>query len=159
MDEQVKPTFVRRIFRFIRRFFFLIPIVVLLVLLALAFEVGRWSVYGAHPELSQTEQANTVLAKVGKLIQLPNEQPTMAAINDAANAKKGQPFLTGAANGDILIVYPNAAEALLYRPSTNQLIAVGPVDSGDAQQHTTVQASPVLTGTTSDATTTSKTKK
>jgi len=53
----------------------------------------------------------------------------MAIINDAASAKKEQPFLKNAANGDVLIVYPNAGEALMYRPSSNKLIAVGPVDN------------------------------
>jgi hypothetical protein len=130
MDDQSKPAFIHRILRFIRRFSLWIIIVAVLVILVLAFEAGRYTVYGAHPELSGQEQASAILRNVGQLIQLPaNETPTMATINDAASAKKTQPFLVNAQNGDILIVYPNAAEALLYRPSSNKLIAVGPVDN------------------------------
>ena len=43
---------------------------------------------------------------MGQLIQLTAETPT---INDAASAKKEQPFLVNAANGDVLIVYPKTA--------------------------------------------------
>lgn len=122
MDDQPRPNF-------IRRYFF--PLVLGAAVLALAgvYELGRMRVYRAHPELSSTEQATALLAKVGELIQLPNEQPTMATINDAASAKESQPFLVNAENGDTLIVYPNAQQAIVYRPSTNKLITVGPVNA------------------------------
>lgn len=129
MDEP-KRTFIQNALRFLRGYLLWVCIVAALVLLVLVFEAGRWTVYRAHPDLSQAEQANAILKNVGDLIQLPTgETPTMATINDAASAKKAQPFLTNAQNGDVLIVYPDAAEALLYRPSTNKLIAVGPVDN------------------------------
>lgn len=143
---------------FLRRYFRLIFIVVVLALLGLVFWVGRVSVYQSHPELTQTEQANDILVKVGKLIQLPaGETPTMATINDAASAKAAQPFLVNAQNGDVLIVYSGAAQAILYRPSTDKLIAVGPVDtSGAATPKATVKAPTVETPATSTATTTKK---
>jgi hypothetical protein len=73
----------------------------------------------------------------------------VAAIADAAQAKLGQPFLADAENGDVLIVYQQAGEALLYRPSTNKLIAVGPI--ADAPQATSASL-PAATST--NATTT-----
>ena len=113
------------------------------------YEIGRASVYSAHPELSGNEQATAILSKVSKLIQLPsNETPTMATITDAAAAKKAQPFLANAQNGDVLIVYTSAQEALLYRPSSNVLITVGPVDTQGAAQ---VPSSSVTTIDTSPA--------
>ena len=152
MDDQPKPTFLQRIFRSIRLHSFLwLFIIITLIIFAIAFETGRWSVYNEHPELSSTEQATAVLTKVSQLIQLPNEQPTMATINDAASAKKVQPFLSAAENGDILIVYTTAAEALLYRPSINKLIAVGPVNTGAEQAQPLPQ--PVATSTHATSTT------
>lgn len=158
MDDQAGPTFAQRFFRFIRRFFFWICLAAALLLIALAFALGRWSVYSAHPELLGAEQASQILANVGKLIQLPaSETPTMATINDAASAKKAQPFLANAENGDILIVYQNAAEALLYRPSTDKLIAVGPVDSGaGAPQVQAPAPAPAATSTNDKATSAKK---
>lgn len=125
---------ISRTLSFLRRYFWLVAAIVAVALLVLSFEAGRWSLYRAHPEISQNEQAADILAKVGKLINLPqNEQPTMATISDAKAAKQGQPFLKDAQDGDVLIVYPNAAEALLYRPSTDKLVAVGPVTGEPAQ--------------------------
>lgn len=119
--------FMRRVIRLLRRYLFWI---VIIALLATAFFIGRASVYRAHPELAQSEQGNAILTEVGKLIELPtNEKPTIATVKDAVGARQGQPFLATALNGDVLIVYPNAQRAILYRPSTNMLIAVGPVSA------------------------------
>lgn len=157
--NDTKPTLVSRLLTFIRKYFFWLLIITAVIILALVFEAGRYSVYRAHPELTSTEQASAILTNVGELIELPSEQPTMATINDAASAKQQQPFLTNALNGDILIVYPNAGEALLYRPSTNKLIAVGPVNAGAQTGSQTIQQlPPPTTASTSNATTT-KTKK
>lgn len=119
---------------FFRRHFFWLLILAAVLILVGVYELGRASVYRAHPELSSAEQATALLSKVGELIQLPKEQPTMATIDDAASAKKAQPFLVNAENGDILIVYQNAQQAIVYRPSTNKLIAVGPVNNSVPQK-------------------------
>ena len=81
----------------------------------------------------------------------------MATINDAASAKKAQPFLANAQNGDVLIAYPNAQTALLYRPSNNKLIAVGPVntESGEPGGSTTAPT-PAPVATTTNETTSTK---
>lgn len=114
----------------IRRFWLLLVGILVIALIATAFFVGRHTVYQTHPELSNLEQATLILNKVGKLIELPqNEYPQMATIEDADSVRDAQPFLINAQNGDILIVYASAQTALLYRPSTNKLIAVGPVSS------------------------------
>ena len=114
----------------IRRFWLPLVVVVVVALIAGAFFIGRHSVYQTHPELSSTEQAAAILTKVGTLIELPQgEAPQMATIEDAPSLKATQPFLANAQNGDVLIVYASAQMALLYRPSQNKLIAVGPVNS------------------------------
>lgn len=160
MDDQPKPNFVRRGIRSWRR---MVPGLVVLVLLGLAFFGGRYSVYRAHPELSSTEQAQALLARVSALIQLPqNETPSMATITDAASAKAQQPFLQNAVNGDILIVYSSSGEALLYRPSTNKLVAVGPISNGTPSGSSAAKAGSLqqaVTATSSnEAATTTKRK-
>ena len=118
-----------------------------------AFELGRYSVYQAHPELAGEELAATILSRVSALIQLPsNETPTITNISDAVTAKQQQPFLAAADDGDVLIVYAQAGEALLYRPSTDKLIAVGPVYSG-AQNQAAGQRPIQIASTTSSTTT------
>lgn len=156
MNDQPRPGAIRRAARFIRRHFFWLLILAIVLVLAGVYELGRMSVYRAHPELAGAERAAALLARVGELISLPGEQPTVATINDAASAKETQPFLANAENGDILIVYPNAREAIVYRPSSNKLIAVGPVDSGTASniQQTANSAPITITSTSTNATST-----
>ena len=130
MDDRPRTGFFARIVILIRR----IPLWMVFIIVILwsvgFYELGRSVVYWQNPGLAGAEQAAQILKRVGALIQLPqNETPSMATINDAAAAQKVQPFLANAQNGDILIVYPNAQTALLYRPSQNKLIAVGPVTS------------------------------
>jgi hypothetical protein len=115
---------------FLRRFWLPIALLVVVVFVASAFLLGRHSVYQSYPELSGVERAGAILEKVGKLIELPQgESPQIAVIENAESVRQTQPFLTNAINGDILIVYTNAQMALLYRPSANRLIAVGPVNT------------------------------
>lgn len=157
MDIQPRFSFIRRIFSFLRRYFLLVVVLTLVLVIVGAYQLGRSSVYRAHPELGSAEQANAILGEVSKLIQLPpGEQPTMATINDATSAKKSQPFLGNAINGDILIVYPTTKEAILYRPSSNKLIAVGPVNSGTVQQVPIVPQATVASSTNATTTTTKK---
>lgn len=160
MDDQSALTLRLRLFRFFRRFFLWIIIGAVLILLAISFELGRASVYNENPGLAGQEQANQILANVSKLIQLPaNEMPTMATINDAASAKKAQPFLINAENGDVLIVYAKAAEAILYRPGTNKLIAVGPVDNSAASSPAIQNQAPLPVATSTENATNTKQKK
>lgn len=80
--------------------------------------------------VSQTSQAQVadLIAKVGKLVILPTgEQPVVATINDAASLIKQQTFYTGAVNGDVVLVYQKAAKAIVYSPSRNVIVNVGPV--------------------------------
>ncbi len=118
-------------FRLIRRYWWLLALIAVALWSWGFYALGAFAVYRAHPELSQSERASQILSKVSRLIQLPQgEPPTMATINNAAQAKVNQPFLASAEDGDVLIVYQRAEEALLYRPSTDKLVAVGPVTNG-----------------------------
>lgn len=77
----------------------------------------------------QREKDNAVLIeKVGKLILLPSkEQPTIATVSDKSKLAT-QPFFTNSLDGDKVLVYTNAKKAILYRPSTNKIIEVAPVN-------------------------------
>ncbi|MHB8710494.1 MAG: hypothetical protein ACYC6X_03030 [Minisyncoccota bacterium] len=155
----------QRATRFVRRFFLWFLIIVVALWSYGFYALGRSAVYMENPGLSGQQQATALLQKVGQLIQLPpNETPTMATINDAASAKKDQPFLANAENGDVLIVYQTAQIALLYRPSENKLIAVGPVTSAPttgqgAQQSITVTPASATTTSSKNGITNTQTKK
>ncbi len=64
--------------------------------------------------------------KISKLINLPDEKPTVANVTDKEKLKD-QPFFKDAQNGDSLLIFPAAKKAIIYRESENRLINVGPI--------------------------------
>ncbi len=105
-------------------------IVGILILLSL-FLLGQYHAAqhklqaGANPVASK-EVTNTI-AKVRKLIILPaDEKPTVATVQHA-DKLKSQSFFASAQDGDKVIVYRREKQAILYRPSVNQIVTVAPV--------------------------------
>lgn len=83
----------------------------------------------ANPEELQKTQVQQTIDKVGKLYSLPaNEEPDVATVKDKEQLKKEYPFFDQAENDDVVLIYKEAKIAILYRPSTNQLVKVGPVN-------------------------------
>lgn len=80
------------------------------------------------PTAASQQEAKELSAKVGKLLETPpDEQPTVITVIDKEKVKT-QNFFARAENGDKVLVYTAAKKAVLYRPSTNKIIEVGPVD-------------------------------
>jgi len=89
----------------------------------------------------QSETANLV-ETVGKLIRLPQgETPSLATVLDKTQLQS-QEFFRNAENGDKILVYKNAKKAILYRPSENKIIEVGPVKMEITPAPTIPTASP-----------------
>jgi len=86
----------------------------------------------AHPTkknavIRAKEEYDTLVKKVGTNLDLPKgESPTVATVTDV-NQLKGQVFFKNAQNGDKVMIYTQARKAILYRPSTNKIIEVGPI--------------------------------
>jgi hypothetical protein len=99
-----------------------------------------------NPTLAATQEAKSLVAKVAVLIELPkDEDPTIATVSDKSKLAD-QPFFANAQNGDKVLIYSRAKEAILYRPSLNKLIVVAPV-SDAFPQTTTTHSGPVPTTT------------
>ena len=75
---------------------------------------------------SETEQ---LVQKIGAYLELPNEEPTLATVNDASKLKT-QNFFKNAENGDKVLIYQQAGRALIYRPSTQKVIEYARVNLG-----------------------------
>lgn len=76
----------------------------------------------------QKEESAKIIGKVSKLYgSLPtNEEPTIAKVEDKEKLKD-QPFFAKAEKDDITLIYTSSKLAILYRPSTNQIINVSSV--------------------------------
>lgn len=87
----------------------------------------------ANPTQYAQEEQRLLRTKVGKLIELPlDEEPTVATVTDAEKLRE-QPFFINAQNGDRVLIFTQAKKAYLYRPSTNKIVEVAPVNLGNNQ--------------------------
>ena len=74
------------------------------------------------------QEVQRVVEKVGAHMILPKgEEPTLASITDIDALKKEQPFYEGAENGDQILVYKNAKIGIVYSPTKDKIVKVGPV--------------------------------
>ncbi len=95
-----------------------------------------------NPTLAAQMQTQDLIERVGKLIELPkDEQPTIATVADITKLKN-QPFFGKAHNGDKVLIYTKAREAILFNPSANRIVQVAPVNIGEAQAPTTTSPTP-----------------
>jgi len=84
-------------------------------------------------ELAEKEIATTI-SKVGALMILPSDEtPQVATINDAESLSKTQAFFAGSQNGDQIIIYLKAQKAIVYRPSEDKIVNVGPIIAENEQ--------------------------
>lgn len=101
--------------------FFICLVVTVLVLGSLVV----WKFFpSTHNE--NLDDVATVAKRVERHYILPaDEQPALITVTDKSKVKTE--FLRAAENGDKLLVYKDAKKALLYRPSIDKLVEVGPV--------------------------------
>jgi hypothetical protein len=76
--------------------------------------------------ISKASSDTAIITKVNGLTDTPKgETPQILRVVD--QTKLNQPFLKDAKNGDKVLVYAQANKVILYRPSTNKVIAIGPL--------------------------------
>jgi hypothetical protein len=64
--------------------------------------------------------------KVGKIIQLPDEDATVATVQDVSKLSE-QEFFKDAKDGDKVLIFTAAKRAVIYRESDNKVINSGPI--------------------------------
>ncbi|MBI2049295.1 hypothetical protein HYT32_00030 [Candidatus Roizmanbacteria bacterium] len=116
---------------------FVIPLILLLLAPPLYYFYRQYNTMRAEYEKTklQLNKSSTVLGdnteevidKVGKLIELPNETPTVANITDKTKLQ-GQSFFARAQNGDKVLIFQKAKKAIIYREATNKIIEVGTIN-------------------------------
>jgi hypothetical protein len=93
-------------------------------------EVERLS----DPETAAKNEQDLLIAKIGALTPLPEgEVPTVATVTDKAKLAD-QPFFVNSEIDDKVLIYTEAKKAYLYRPSTNKIINIAPVNIGENEE-------------------------
>jgi hypothetical protein len=84
----------------------------------------------SNPTSSSTDEVKRLTTEIGAVYELPTgETPTLATVSDVSKVKN-QAFFKNAQNGDEVLLYSKAGQAILWRPSIKKIIAVAPVDLG-----------------------------
>lgn len=93
--------------------------------LALILGFAVWRLVLKSEDLNNIQ---VVTARLSKHMQLPtSEKPSlMATVTDTSALKT--PFLKEAKNGDKIIVYEKARRVIIYRPSTDRIVDIGPIE-------------------------------
>jgi len=123
-----------------------VGLIVLIVVILALLGVGGYLIYNkiqdqnakierlSDPQQAAKDEATRVKDLVAELADIPtDETPTIATVNDASKLQ-GQAFFAKAQNGDKVLIFTKAKKAYLYRPSTNKLIEVAPVNIGETQK-------------------------
>ncbi len=107
----------RRKFSKLKLFFIVLGLVVLGFLIYFSTQV-----FFAYKTVNASPSADQILTAVNKIMVLPtDETPIIKTVTTLDNLNY-QPFFMNAAVGDQTIIYEKARKAILYRPSTNQII-------------------------------------
>lgn len=81
---------------------------------------------GTQSDTQTTQADKALVAEVADRAVLPTgEKPAVTTVVD--KNKANQPFLANAANGDKVLLYFRAGKAIVYRPSTHQVVNIGPL--------------------------------
>lgn len=117
-----------------------LPIAIIIVVIALVTAIFFYNKYQqaqkmlTNPSEVTKNQVQELIDRVGKLIELPTgEAPTIATVSDKTKLAN-QPFFVKAENGDKVLIYSQEKKAILYRPSSNKIIEVSPINLGAFQQ-------------------------
>ncbi len=85
------------------------------------------------PQMFAKEDIKNLVDKLTKLVVLPDgEEPVVATVTDK-DKLKDQPVFAKADNGDKIVIYSKAQKAYIYRPTSNLLVDVIPVNIGNQQ--------------------------
>lgn len=111
MNEKTKKAFYRTMF-------------VIIVLLAIIFALGAmYKADQAANEKLLKVQNQAMLDRISKLLNLPDETPIISTVNSKEDFAKA-PAFRSAEKGDKIIVWVSSNQAVLYRPSINQVLDV-----------------------------------
>lgn len=83
-----------------------------------------------NPDQVAKQEAQDIVDEISGVVEIPkDDQPTTATVTNKEKLQD-QPFFENAENGDKVLVFAKAQQAILYRPSTKKVIQFAPVNPG-----------------------------
>ena len=113
-----------------KKLYYILGAIVALLLVAVVYLFMEYQTITSDPTVVNQQKIEAVVAKVEKLIDLPQgELPTLATVTDTAQLA-AQPFFAKAEVGDQVLLYTTAQKAYLYSPSKNMIVEVASLNIG-----------------------------
>lgn len=109
-------------------------IVVLVIALAAAclYFFIQYRRVAADPAYEARIEAERISKELAKVMVLPDDSlPVVATVSDR-EALQDQSFFRYAENGDRVVIFPGSMRAVLYRPSTKQVVDMAPLSTQTA---------------------------
>lgn len=103
-------------------------IFILILLIALVAAGYFYWQYQSVSGNKEEKEIKKLVTEIGKMMLLPEEQPTLATVTDKEKLV-GQRFFVNCQNGDKLLIFPLASKAILYRPSKKLIVEVASVQA------------------------------
>jgi len=75
----------------------------------------------------EQEIARQIQERVSQLMILPGDEEALVSEISNANEVNDQPFFADVEDGDQVLVFLQSARIVIYRPSTNMIVNVGPI--------------------------------
>ncbi|MEI7632376.1 MAG: hypothetical protein WCJ60_03570 [bacterium] len=99
---------------------------IILALVLIIIALSMYLIFVNKNKKISTDTNLDIKSQISKHFVLPvDEEPAIATVTD--KNKISTPFFKQAENGDKIIIYQNAKRVILYRPSIDRIIDVGPV--------------------------------
>ena len=102
---------------------------VILIVAGLGYHFYHQAGVAKNPQAAAQAEEKQLVAAIGKLMVLPDEEPIIATVADPSKLQD-QPFFSKAKKGDKVLIYNNARKAILYDPVAGRIIDVAPLSAG-----------------------------
>ena len=142
-----------KVISFIKKPVGILTILLVVALGGLGYYYEKYNAVTKDPSTIAKEKAedakkktDAVVKKISDLMILSNtDNAVLATITDKSKLA-GQKFFDVAENGDELVLFPNMMKAVIYRPSINKIIDVGPFNPNAGATSTTTASNTAATG-------------
>ena len=119
---------------------YLFKVIIFLIIIGLSgatvYYYKQYKKIKNNPQVVSEEETKAIISEVGKLMELPEGTPSLATVQDKEKLKD-QSFFRKAENGDKVLIYTDAKQAILFRPSAKKIIEVAPlILSGNEENNT-----------------------